>query len=226
MSQDPCSSSLIAPVPLPPGAEVLGQRVRSFLEGQSPYDASVAEAFKGMEEAMDFIAASMYNLASMLLGEGEECVTLVEKGVAAAGASICQDAEVLRRDGIRYVCSEALRLIESREPGALSAPDTAARTVNCLDGDDLEGAGISRADLDRMMEGPERVRVRAWLEGLPAIVRVVFAMRVVGGFCGVETAKLLAEAAGGGWTPEAVSEIFRQGLCSLASQLLHASAAR
>jgi hypothetical protein len=60
-------------------------------------------------------------------------------------------------------------------------------------------------------------------------MRTVFALRAVAGFNAAETAALLklhggAQAAG--WTTAAVSEVFRQGLCSLASQVLHASAGR
>ena len=79
------------------------------------------------------------------------------------------------------------------------------------------------------MAGPGRDRVREWLESLPTAMRTVFVLRAVAGFTAAETAALL-QAQGGpqaaGWTPEAVRELFRQGLCSLASQLLHASAAR
>jgi hypothetical protein len=60
-------------------------------------------------------------------------------------------------------------------------------------------------------------------------MRTVFVLRAVAGLSAVETASLL-KAHGGpqaaSWTPEATREVFRQGLCSLASQLLHASAER
>jgi hypothetical protein len=54
-------------------------------------------------------------------------------------------------------------------------------------------------------------------------------LRAVAGFNAVETAALLRTHGGpeaAAWTPEAAREVFRQGLCSLASQLLQASAAR
>jgi hypothetical protein len=66
--------------------------------------------------------------------------------------------------------------------------------------------------------------VRTWLESLPTPKRVIFVMRAVAGFSSVETATMLATYGGpltAGWTAEAVREIFRQALCSLASQLLH-----
>jgi DNA-directed RNA polymerase specialized sigma24 family protein len=83
--------------------------------------------------------------------------------------------------------------------------------------------------LEKMMGGPERERVRSWLESLPTVQRTVFVLRAVAGFSAAETATLLQTHGGAkaaGWTPQAVREAFRQGLCSLASQLLHASAAK
>jgi len=80
-----------------------------------------------------------------------------------------------------------------------------------------------------MMAGPDRDRVRKWLQSLPTALRVIFILRAVAGFTTGETAALLADHGGPqatGWNPSAVSEFFRQGLCSLASQLIHANAGR
>jgi hypothetical protein len=68
--------------------------------------------------------------------------------------------------------------------------------------------------------------VRTWLASLPAAMRTIFVLRAVAGFTTAETIALL-KAHGGpkaaGWSPDAVRELFRQGLCSLASQLLQAA---
>jgi len=80
-----------------------------------------------------------------------------------------------------------------------------------------------------MIAGPERDRVRNWLASLPTTLRTVFVLRAVAGFSAAETAGLLQAHSGSQaapWTLEAVREVFRQALCSLASQLLHASAER
>jgi hypothetical protein len=56
---------------------------------------------------------------------------------------------------------------------------------------------------------------------------VIFVLRAVAGFSAHDTAAMLAEHGGKGaqgWSADAVREIFRQGLCSLASQLIHATA--
>jgi hypothetical protein len=77
-----------------------------------------------------------------------------------------------------------------------------------------------------MFAGPDRDRVRNWLAGLPTVLRTIFVLRAVAGFTTAETAGLLAEFGGPkaqGWTPDAVRDFFRQGLCSLASQLLKAA---
>ena len=76
-----------------------------------------------------------------------------------------------------------------------------------------------------MLAGPNRQNVKHWIESLATEVRVIFVLRAVAALPADETAALLAEHGGegaGGWTPDAVREIFRQGLCSLASQLIHA----
>ena len=80
-----------------------------------------------------------------------------------------------------------------------------------------------------MLAGPDRDRVRKWLASLATIPRTIFVFRAVAGFTPAETARLLAEHGGAkaaGWTEDAVREFCRQALCSLASQLIQASAAR
>ena len=121
----------------------------------------------------------------------------------------------------------ALKLLAERCPGCLDAPQGLAPATTCIEGDDLASAGISAGELESMLSGPERERVREWLEGLPTWMRTVFALRAVAGFNAAETAELMKSHGGPQaaiWTPEVVSEVFRQGLCSLASQVLHATA--
>ncbi len=80
-----------------------------------------------------------------------------------------------------------------------------------------------------MITGPDRDRVRNWLESLPAAMRTIYVVRAVAGFTAQETADLLVTHGGpqaAGWTADAVRELFRQALCSLASQLIHATAGK
>ena len=76
-----------------------------------------------------------------------------------------------------------------------------------------------------MLAGPNRQSVKKWIESLATNTRVVFVLRAVASFTADETATMLALHGGKGaegWNADAVREIFRQGLCSLASQLIHA----
>jgi len=182
-----------------------------------------------MEEILERIAGGLYSLAAMLVGEGEDSVHLVEAAVANAEVSVCQDPEEARRSSRRALGCAALGLLAKRDPASLAAPEGVSPVSVCIEDDDLASAGISAEELQSMIAGPERDRVRNWLAGLPVGLRIVFVLRAVAGFTAAETVALL-KAHGGpqaaGWTPEAVREVFRQGICSLASQLIHASAAR
>ena len=217
--------SLIPPQPIPEEARAFSERVHGLLDGKPKDEATVRKALEGMDEMFDRIAAGLYSLASMLAGEGEESIRLVETTVATAEVSVCHDPVEGRKASRRTLAAAALDLLEKREPGCLGAPEDADAGKGCIEEDDLRAAGVSSEDLERMMAGPDRERVRKWLAGLATVVRTVFVLRAVAGFNRLDTAALLRAHGGAraaGWTPEAVSEIFRQGLCSLASQLLHA----
>jgi DNA-directed RNA polymerase specialized sigma24 family protein len=157
------------------------------------------------------------------VGEGERSIQLVEAAIAAAQVSPCADPQEARQSSLRALGTAALELLAQRDPASLAAPVGLAPASVCIEEDDLAAAGISSEELQGMIAGPERDRVREWLEGLPVWMRTVFALRAVAGFNAAETAALL-KAHGGpqaaAWTPEAAREVFRQGLCSLASQLL------
>jgi hypothetical protein len=199
------------------------------MDGEPKDESTVSSAFDGMEELFEVIAAGLYSMASMLVGEGEESIRLVEAAVANAEVSICQDPPEARQSSRRALSAAALELLAQRDAESLAAPEGAAPASTCIDDDDLAAAGISSRELEEMIGGPERDRVREWLESLPTAMRAIFVMRAVAGFSAVETAALLRAHGGpqaAAWSPEMAREVFRQGLCSLASQLLHASAAR
>lgn len=180
----------------------------------------------GWDEMLDQIAAGLYNLASMLVGEGEESIKLVETAIEKAEVSVCQDPALARANSRQTLCRAAIACLAERNPGSLAAPEGVVGVATCIEDDDLSAAGVSREELERMMSGPDRVRVKNWLEGLPMAVRTVFVLRAVAGMSGAETAGVLGELGGpqaAGWTPEGVREYFQQGLCSLASQLIHAA---
>jgi DNA-directed RNA polymerase specialized sigma24 family protein len=219
-------TSLIPPLPMPDDAQEFSSRVHVLLDNKTKDEATVKQALDGMEHMLDAIAARLYSLASMLVGEGETSAQLVETAVATAEIPHCSDANVARKSSIRALVMAALELIASREPRSLAAPEASDSMAGCIDDDDPESMGVTKLEFERMMAGPGRSRVRAWLERLPTDVRTVFVLRAVAGFSADETAELLARHAGplaAGWTADAVRATFRLGLCSLATQLFKAT---
>jgi len=218
--------SLIPQQPIPAGADEFSKRVQGLLDGQPKDEATVSRVLEGMDDMLDRIAAGLYNMASMLVGEGEESIGLVERAVARTDISASSDAAEARRSSRRALCTAGIQLIAGRKPGSLVAPEVLAHASTCITDDDLESAGISHGELESMLAGENRVSVKNWIESLPTETRVIFVLRAVAGFTAKETAEMLAEHGGKGaegWNAEAVREIFRQGLCSLASQLIHAT---
>jgi hypothetical protein len=231
MPEEPTAAtgSLIPSQPIPPAAEVFSKRMRGLLDGQPKDEATVAKALAGQDEIFELIAAGLYSLASMLVGEGEQSVRLVETAVATAEVSVCHNPQAARMSSRRALSVAALGVLAQRDPESLAVPEGLEKSSTCIEDDDVTSAGISNEEFENMIGGPERERVRKWLESLPMIVRNIFVLRAVAGFTAVETAELLKSRGGpvaAGWTPEEVREVFRQGLCSLASQLIHATAER
>jgi DNA-directed RNA polymerase specialized sigma24 family protein len=199
-------------------------------EPANPFNGLIQEpSLAGMEEIFELVASGLYSLASMLVGEGEDSARLVEETIASAQISPCADPQNARRCSRRALAVSALKLLAARCPGCLDAPQGLTPASTCIEGDDLASAGISTGELESMISGQERERMREWLASLPTWMRTVFALRAVAGFNAAETAALLRLHGGSravAWTPEAVSEVFRQGLCSLASQVLQATAGK
>lgn len=220
------NSSSIPQQPLPECADEFVERVHGLLDGQPKDEITVARALEGMDSMFDIIAAGLYSLASMLVGEGEDSITLVETAVATAEVSSGSTADEARRSSRLALSKAAIELLAHRDPLGVAAPLELEHAVTCIEDDDLDAAAEARESMERMIAGPDRDRVRAWLESLPTALRTIYVLRAVAGFSAAETANLLVEHGGGhaaGWTPEAVRELFRQGLCSLASQLIHAT---
>jgi hypothetical protein len=218
------TDSLIPPLPIPEKAQEFSARVQTLLDGQPKDEATVNQALKGFDEMFDMIAAGMYSVASMLVGEGEDSIRLVEAAVANAEISTTQNHLAARKASRRALCAAALDLLAQREPASLAAPKGLQHAASCIGDDDLDAAGVSGEELERMISGPDRDHVRVWLEGLPTAMRTVFVLRAVAGFTAQESAELL-QAHGGAnaeeWSADDVRELSRQALCSLASQVLH-----
>jgi len=231
MSQEPVSvsESLIPPQSMPCAAPAFTGQLLSLLDGQPKDQATVERAFDGMDEMFDQIAAGMYSLAAMLVGEGDASVQLVETAIATADVSACTSAAQARKSSRAALSRAALELLALREPQGLAVPKDLAASSGCIQDDDLDAGGISSDELAKLLAGPQRERVRQWLTSLSAQFRVIFALRAVAGFTSAEVASLLAAHGGpsaSGWTATEAREVFRQALCSLASQVIHATTVR
>jgi len=226
MAHDSGAKNVLIPKePIPAGAEEFAQKVHGLLDGQPKDEATVSQTLQGMDAMLDVVAAGMYSMASMLVGEGEDSIGLVETAIARTDLSASSDAAEARKNSRRALCTAAIELIASRKPGSLAAPEWLQHVSTCIEDDDLESAGISHSELETLIAGPDRAKVKEWIESLPTEMRVIFVLRAVAGFTADETAAMLAQHGGQGaerWNADAVREIFRQGLCSLASQLIHA----
>jgi DNA-directed RNA polymerase specialized sigma24 family protein len=210
-------------------APAFAEKFLELLNGKPKDDATVEEAFAGMDEMFEVIAAELYNLASMLVGEGEDSIALVEQAVATADVSASDGATQARKSSRLALSRAALEILERRSPGSLAAPQNLEHVSTCIQDEDLDTGEVSSEELAKLMSGPERERVREWLVGLRVEFRVIFALRAVAGFGSPEVASLLAAhggASAAGWTPENVREIYRQALCSLASQVIHTANVR
>jgi hypothetical protein len=198
----------------------------------APPDATLTpegDASGCTDDAADRILAGLYNMAAMLVGDGEDGAMLVETAVASSDVQSCQDEARIQYNSGRALCRAAIALIAERDPASLAAPVDVKPLTTCIHRDELEAAGITRAELESIITGPDRERVRKWLESLSIPVRTIFVLHAVAGYTAAESAFALSTYGGpqaAGWNPNAVGELFRLGLCSLASQLLHSSTSR
>jgi hypothetical protein len=162
----------------------------------------------------------------MLVGEGEASIRLVETAVANADLGSGQEPAAARKNSRLALCAAALDMLSARNAQALAAPQGLEHAVTCIEDDDLDAADVSGDEFEQLISGPDRDRVRNWLESLPADMRTIFVLRAVAALSTSETANLLRVHGGpqaSGWTSDSVRELFRQGLCSLASLVLQAA---
>src|SRR5579871_660173 len=123
--------SLIPKQPVPAGAEEFSKKVSGLLDGQPKDEATVNRALEGMDEMLDVIAAGLYSMASMLVGEGEDSIGLVETAISRTEIARCGDATEARSNSRRAMCTEAIELIARRTPGSLAAPEGLEHAATC-----------------------------------------------------------------------------------------------
>ena len=169
-------------------------------------------------------ATKLFQTAALLLGDEGEAVRLVEETMAGAEVDPCADgseAQLVLRD---QLVQAAIRQLSEREPGSFAAVETGGGNALCIDDDDLSAAGVTSSQLSDLLQGEGRGQLRGWLEHLPPAQRAVFVERAMLGQDNTATAQTLRIAGGesaAGWTPDKVSNVFREALCSLASSLVH-----
>ncbi len=215
----------------PDGAQFFA-KVSSMLDGKPKEPEVVEAALSGWDSLLEKIAGDLYQIASMLLGEGEETIALLEKTVSSVDVPACSDHVEARHSARLALAAQAIAILEQRNPASLATPpeeSDASGPAVCIEDDDLSAAGLTPVEFEQLLVGPDRHRLRQWLESLAPALRAVFVLRAVAALSSAETAGLLGEHGGPAaenWTPDAVRSTFRQALCSLASQLIHATSAR
>lgn len=171
-------------------------------------------------------ALELFQLASLLVGDQERALGLVEACVLASDLDPCA-AEPGAEENVRGKLTErALEWMQKQAPESFAVEDAPAPTGGCVETDDLEAAGFSSEKLAEMLSGGQRQKLRAWLDELPMGQRAVFVLRAVLGRDNQTSAEAIRRVSGSeGWTAEYVSVVFRSALCSLANQLAHAGVA-
>ena len=168
-------------------------------------------------------ARELYQTAALFVGDESEALQLVEETVASVEMDPCADGEAARGAASRELVQRALARVASLRPAEMH-PSTAADLGGCVETDDLSAAGITREQLNDLLSGAGRVRMRQWLEGLGPVERSVFVLRAVLGRGGAESMHLLQQTTGDNWTEVHVGGAYRAALCSLASSLVHSAA--
>jgi DNA-directed RNA polymerase specialized sigma24 family protein len=173
-------------------------------------------------------ADELFQIAALLMGSGGAGLALVEETLASLEIDPCQDPETARQFARRQVLVQGARQLRTLDPAGFHAPQAStASGSGCVQDDDLTAAGISHAQLNRWLAGGGREDVRKWLAALPPVQRLIFVDRAVLGEGNAETALVLDGEQGSDgthWTPDAVGDVYRQVLCSLANSLAHAPA--
>jgi DNA-directed RNA polymerase specialized sigma24 family protein len=172
---------------------------------------------------IEAVARELYQTAALFVGEESEALQLVEQTVAGVEMDPCADGDAARDAANRDLVQRALARVAAKWPAQMH-PSAASELGGCVETDELSAAGITREQLEEMLSGAGRVRMRQWLEGLGPVERSVFVMRAVLGRAGDASATMLRQATGDSWTEAHVGGAYRAALCSLASSLVQHTA--
>jgi DNA-directed RNA polymerase specialized sigma24 family protein len=177
----------------------------------------------GASSQIESAAREMFQIAALLLGNETDALDAVEQSIASIEVDPCSDAATASALHHRALVDHAVSRVAALHPEAME-PATAADLGGCVETDELSAAGVTRSQLDELLTGSDRQRMRQWLESLQPVERVVFVLRAMLGETGEEAAGVLARATGKRWNAGHVGGAYRSALCSLASALVHAAA--
>lgn len=173
-------------------------------------------------EKAESTAVESYRFAALLLGNEAEALHLVENTVATVDIDPCADpcaADGVVRD---RVLDGALAIMQRHDPASFADVPVSESGSPCIEDEDT--LPLSRNELAELVSGAGRHSLRDWLNQLSQAQRAVFVQRAVLGRTNADTALAINRFARPAvWSAEAVSRLFRQALCSLASSLVHAS---
>lgn len=168
-------------------------------------------------------AMEMYRVAALMLGDETEALRLVEKTVAAVEIDPCADPGAAKGVVRERVLDGALEIMQRHDPASFAEVPATSPGASCIE----EGSvPLSGGEIAELIAGAGRGPLRDWLARLSHAQRAVFVQRAVLGHSNADTAQAInRHARPSAWTAEAVSSLFRQALCSLASSLVHAAPA-
>ena len=168
-------------------------------------------------------AVEMYRFAALMLGNETEALDLVESTVAGVEIDPCADPGAAKGLVRQRVLDGALKIMHEHDPASFADLPAASGGGPCIEDDTT--VPLSGAEISELMAGAGRGPLRDWLARLSQAQRAVFVQRAVLGSSNAVTAQAINRHAKPSiWTPEAVSSLFRQALCSLASSLVHSAA--
>ena len=195
-----------------------------MIETQTAIPDSATDCADCNESAViESAARELYQTAALFVGDESEAMQLVEQTVANVEMDPCADGDAARSAASSDLIQRALARVAALRPAQMH-PSAAADLGGCVETDELSAAGITREQLDSLLSGGDRTRMRQWLEGLGPVERSVFVLRAVLGRSGTESTQLLQRTTGDAWTEANVGGAYRAALCSLTSSLVHSAA--
>jgi hypothetical protein len=164
----------------------------------------------------------MYRFAALMLGNEAEALSLVEDAVAGVEIDPCDDPCTAKGLVRERVLDGALAIMHLHDPASFADLPAMDASGSCIEDDG--SLPLSEKEISSLLASAGRGPLREWLNRLSLAQRAVFVQRAVLGSSSAETARTINRFARTSiWTAEAVSNVFRQALCSLASSLMHST---